>query len=486
MSSPPQDPPGGGNSDGSGACSRPSKPRPGPLTFPRDRTYGTLGNGNGNGGEGGSSAGVGNTRESDLLITGSTNGRLSSDPMPLWSYAASPIIQIRDHCHQQWLAVLLTVVLLLVTFYFVFGLSAPMRAERCTTPFGTLLGESRGVAAYSNCRNDYGGDHMEHFVSVGLQRLYTGSQWQALEYTRRYWILTSLLTFPSLPRADHIILTDTASTVNGRRGGRGSSVVPLERYTNLFLPPQVLQNSSEDMPVMKLNGEANNLSASVRQRNWRQALVQPHDIVVYAKNSRTLPSGHVAVVTAVRGPFDSVAAAGKEAHWFIVKNASAQGRHPMAPGSTLPRLLLSQESEVVSGAVTPPKNATGNDTARRPASGGCDNVSSDEEGEEVVRGCSVLYYKVFVVEQNWDNSYWETLRYLTRSDSHNDTKRNTLRDGNATRKESSAKQQRRAATRLRNFTRVLLLHEYSNPHGFFLEDTHNNLILGWVRASSDA
>lgn len=483
MSSPPQDPPDGVNSDGSGGRSRSSKPRPSPLVFPRDRAYGTLSNGNG--GEGGSSAGVGNTRQSGLLMTGGTNGRLSSDSMPLWSYAASPIIQIRDHCHQQWLAVLLTVVLLLVTFYFVFGLSAPMRAERCATPFGSLLGESRGVAAYSNCRNDYGGDHMENFVSVGLQRLYTGSKWQALEYTRRYWILTSLLSFPSLPRADHTILADAANAVNGRRGGRGSSVVPLERYTNLFLPPQVLQNSSEDMPVMKLNGEANNLSASVRLKNWRQALVQPHDIVVYAKNSQTLPSAHVAVVTAVRGPFHSVAAAGKEVHWFIVKNASIQGRQPMAPGSTLPQLLLSQQHEVVSSAVTPPKNTTGSDTARRPSSGGCENVSADEKGE-MVRGGSVLYYKVFVVEQNWDNSYWETLSYLTRSDWHNQTNRNTITNGNSNRKESSAKQQRRAATRLRNFTRVLLLHEYSNPHGFFLEDTHNNLILGWVRASSDA
>ncbi|CAC9534403.1 conserved hypothetical protein [Leishmania infantum JPCM5] len=484
MSSPPQDPPDGVNNDSVGGRRRSSKPRPSPLAFPRDRAYGTLDNGNG--GEGGSSVGVGNTRQSGLLMNGGTSGRLSSDPMPLWSYAASPIIQIRDHCHQQWLAVLLTVVLLLVTFYFVFGLSAPMRAERCATPFGSLLGESRGVAAYSNCRNDYGGDHMEHFVSVGLQRLYTGSKWQALEYARRYWILKSLLTFPSLPRADHIILADTANSVNGRRGGRGSSVVPLERYTNLFLPPQVLHNSSEDMPVMKLNGEANNLSARVRLRSWRQALVQPHDIVVYAKNSRTLPSGHVAVVTAVRGPFHSVAAAGKEVHWFIVKNASIQGRQPMAPGSTLPRLLLSQEHEVVNGAVTPPKNTAGSDTARHPSSGGCENVSADEKGEEMVCGCSVLYYKVFVVEQNWDNSYWETLSYLTKYDWHNHNSQNSIPNGNGTGKESSAKQQRRAETRLRNFTRVLLLHEYSNPHGFFLEDTHNNLILGWVRASSDA
>ncbi|GET92046.1 hypothetical protein, conserved [Leishmania tarentolae] len=484
MKSPPRDRGDGVNSNRGGSRSCPSKPRPSPLAFPQDRTYGTLSNDND--GDRGSSAGVGDTRQSGLLMAGSTNRRISNDSMPLWSYAASPIVQIRDHCHQQWLAVLLTAVLLLFTFYFVFGLSAPVRADRCANPFGSFLGKSRGVAAYSNCRNDYGGDNMEHFVSVGMQRLYTGSKWQALEYARRYWILTSLLTFPSLPRADHFILTEAANAVNKRRGGGGRSVVPLEKYTNLFLPPQVLQNRSEDMPVMKLNGEANNLSASRRLRNWRQALVQPNDIVVYAKNSRTLPSGHVAVVTSVRGPFHSVASAGKDVHWFIVKNVSAQGRQPMAPESTLPRWLLLKEHEAASGSTTPSKKAPGNGTARRSDSGGCEIMYAEDKDAEVVSGGSVLYYKVFVAEQNWDNSFWETMDYWRVSDGYKGVNNNPKSNGNGTSKESSAKGQRRDETRLRNYSRVLLLHEYSNPHGFFLEDTHNNIILGWVRASSDA
>ncbi|KAG5494483.1 hypothetical protein GH5_02506 [Leishmania sp. Ghana 2012 LV757] len=478
MSTPLENPMNGTGSEGGGSRSRPSKPRPSPLLLPRDRTYGTAGDGNG---EGSSIVGQGSARQSGLLMTSGISRRFSIDSMPLWSYAASPLIKTRDHCHQQWVAVLLTVVLLLITVYFVFGLSGRMQVGRCTTPFGSLLGENSGVAAYSNCRNDYNDDGMEHFVSVGLQRLYTGSQWQALEYARRYWILTSLLTFPSLPAADHIILTDAANVVNGRRGGRGSSVVPLERYTNLFLPSMVAQNGSKDIPVMKLNGEANNLSASARLVSWRQARVQPHDIVVYAKNSQTLPSGHAAVVTAVHGPYHSVAEAGKEVRWFLLKNATAQGREPMAPGSKLPRQLLSQQNGLDSGTVAQLQDTAENGTARSCGSVRCEPASGKESGECAVSGCSVLYYKVFIVEQNWDNTYWETLRYLTDSDLHN----STMSSGHSTPKETLGKPRQKAVARPRDYTRVLLLHEYANPHGFFLEDTHNNLILGWVRAPPD-
>ncbi|CAJ1011880.1 hypothetical protein Q4I28_007193 [Leishmania naiffi] len=470
MSTPRQNLPDDMNNDGGGSRSR-HRARPNPLAFPRDRAYGTLRDDSD--GEGSCSAGVGNSRQSGLLMGGSTHRQPSSDSLPLWSQVTSPIIQIRDHCHQQWLAVLLTIVLLFLTFYFVFCLSAPMRAEWCATPFGSLLGESSGVAAYSNCRNDYGGDRMERFVSVGLQRLSTGFKWKALEYARRYWILKLLLTFPPLPREDYIILTEAANAVNGLRGGRGSSVVPLERYANLFLPSMVLQNSSQDMPAMRLNGEPNNLSASVHLMNRQKALVQPYDIVVYAKNSRTLPSGHVAVVIAVDGPFHSVTAAGNEVHWFIVKNASTLGRQPMAPWSKLPQQLLSQGNGFVNDSVAQPKNATSYDTERYSASSECENASA-KENAKMISGCSVLYYKVFIVEQNWDNSYWGTLSYLTGSPPHNSTAN-----------ESSSRRRRKTAAGMRNYTRVLLLHEYSNPHGFFLEDTHNNVILGWVRASSD-
>lgn len=479
-SSPPGQP---GSASGAAAVTRTdsigrqSKPRPDPLPLPRDRSYGTAATTSGGGaaGSGNSkvatatgvtdqssllgSQGVGNTRGSG--VRGSGAGRRSSDSMPLWNYAtspSSPLIQIRDHCHQQWVAVVFTILLLLVTFYFVFGLSAPMRAEQCSTPFSTLLGENSGVAAYSNCRNDYAGDGMEHYVFVGLQRLYTGARWHALEYARRYWILSSLLTFPSLNVAEHLFFVESANAVNGRRGGRGSSVVPLERYTNLYLPRRVVEELNEGKTSLRLNGETNNVTVSARLMNWRRALVQVNDLVVYAKDPRTLPMGHVAVVTAVQGPFHGLAAAGKDVHWYVVKNATSRGRQPMAPESQLPHTLLKQQHGSV-GSVEAGEGAS---------------AAPKEPGVESVTGRSVLYYKIYVAEQNWDNRYWGESAFINGMDA---VHANLTSAG----KPLTGKQLRKAAARVRNYTRVLLLHEYSNPHGFFLEDTHNNAILGWMR-----
>ena len=442
---------------------RTPKPRPQPLELPRDLRYGTMDGINiANGYTGGGS------------LRGSRTGgtRDSIETAPLWNYASSPhspLVQIRDHCHQQWVAVVLTLLLLGITVYFVFGLTAPIRADQCVTPFGTLLGESGSIGAFSNCRNDYGGDRMDHFVSVGLQRLYTGSKWHALEYARRYWVLSSLITFPSLPAADHLMTQDTANVVNGRRGGRGSSFVLLERYTNMFLPRKAVDgDGTEGVVLRNLTGDANNVSAKALLLNWRLAMPEPRDLIVYAKNRKTLPDAHVAVVVAVRGPYRSVVAAGSDVHWYIVKNASTAGRQPLSPEATLPRELLAKDHG------TAIETAASEEKRKAAAAAG-----SDEGREVVAEGASLLYYKVYVAEQNWDNTYWKTSAVASVEDVRGGA------GGNLTHKRQSKQPRRKAATRQPSYTRVLLLHEYSRPHGFFLEDTHNNPILGWVRAPSE-
>jgi hypothetical protein len=407
------------------------------------------------------------------------NMRDATETAPLWNYATSPqspLIQIRDHCRQQWVAVLLTLLLLVITVYFVFGLSAPMRADQCVTPFGTLLGESGNIGAFSNCRNEYGGDRMDHFVSVGLQRLYTGSKWHALEYARRYWILSSLLTIPSLPSPDHLMSVTEASAVNGRRGGRGSSAVVLERYTNMFLSRKVLAGDGAEsvMALSNLNGDANNVSARALLMDRRIAMPLPRDLVVYAKNRKTLPNAHVAVVVAVRGPFRSVVAAGKEVHWYLVKNATTAGRQPLSPEATLPRELLAKDNGASAQFAADEEKRK---TAAATASGTL-TAGSDRNKEVVSDGSSVLYYKVYVAEQNWDNTYWKSVATWVGDERDG-------ANGNSTKKDSS-KQLRKTSTKQHSYTRVLLLHEYSKPQGFFLEDTHNNAILGWVRAPGDA
>lgn len=445
---------------------RTPKPRPQPLDLPQDNRYGTFDNADNADRQPGTGAG-GSRRGSRAGGT-----RDSTESGPLWNYVTSPhspLIQIRDHCHQQWVAVLLTFLLLAITVYFVFGLSAPMRAERCVTPFGTLLGDSGNIGAYSNCRTSYGGDRMDHFVSSRLQRLYTGSKWHALEYARRYWIISFLLTFPSMPAPDQLMSLEAATAVNGRRGGRGSSVVPLERYTNMFLARKTLEDDATAVLLGNLTGEANNVPAQALVLNRRVAMPAPRDLVVYAKNRKTLPDAHVVVVVALRGPFSSVAAAGKDVRWYLVKNATSAGRQPLSPEARLPQSLLAKDGGAAAA------NAAEAEERSRAASVA---AIGDKEKESDGDGAGVQYYRVYVAEQNWDNDYWRSPRSVIEEDESDAA-------GSGASSNATSKAARKTVMKKRSYSRVLLLHEYPKPQGFFLEDTHNNVILGWVRAPAD-
>lgn len=424
------------------------KQRPAPLEIPQDNSYGTFFDGNHSHGSGAR----GNA--SDPRTTGSLpphqkhhdDHSISDEDVyhrrkassPLWRYVASPnspIVIIRDHCQQQWAAVLLTLVLLFVMVYFVFAVSSPVRADRCITPFGVFLGEHNSVAAYSNCRNDYGGDGGDHFVSVGLQRLYTGPRWSAMEYARRYWILSFLASLPIAATPEMLLTTPSVSLVNGQRGGRGSAIVALEQYQNLFTPhhPGLNQSSSDSV-----NG--NGVPVALAAARRRLAMPKTGDLVIYAKHEKTLPLGHIAVIAALHGPYKSIRAAGAEVRWYIQKNASAKTRRPLHP-----EVVAVAEEESDTAATTAP-------TPMMPP----ENLS----GTGVVE-----YYKIYIAEQNWSNNFW-----VKTSESQNATTSEALATG---------------AKRL-GYSRILLLHYYKDDGTYFIEDTHNNLILGWVRVSSPA
>lgn len=125
--------------------------------------------------------------------------------MSLWEYVTSPqspLVQIRGHCHQQWVAVVIAIFLLIWCIYIVFV--QPSRSasfgiganNKCATPFGTWLGSNNGVAAYSNCNRNYvASGHPSHSVLVGFKEVYTGWEWVATEYARRYWVMRKLITF---------------------------------------------------------------------------------------------------------------------------------------------------------------------------------------------------------------------------------------------------------------------------------------------------
>lgn len=62
-------------------------------------------------------------------------------------------------------------------------------------PFGTPLGTSNGVMAYSSYNSPT--HHRPHFE----QNQYTGLEWQCVEFVRRYFIVRHGITFQDVPNA---------------------------------------------------------------------------------------------------------------------------------------------------------------------------------------------------------------------------------------------------------------------------------------------
>lgn len=108
----------------------------------------------------------------------------------------------------------------------------------CDSPFGSVIGVSSvgSVPAYSNCNSDYISDQ-SNFVNVTIANdvvvndVYTGMQWQCVEYARRFWALTSPFTvFGSVNGASDI----WSSLTEGTFIEQSDIVVPfaLEKYPN--------------------------------------------------------------------------------------------------------------------------------------------------------------------------------------------------------------------------------------------------------------
>lgn len=361
-------------SDEAGGSQRQPKPRPVPLAFPddspkRQRQYGTFGP---------ALVGGGAAPDGDAATTAYEKHLLSPDgkSVPpadgsLWGYLISPqspIVKMRDHCQHQWVAVVLTILVMLVILFTVFHKSAPLPATGCNTGYGVYLGDYDGVAAYSNCRFGYSGDGMENHVSIGLKRVYTGVKWDSLEYARRYWILSRFITFDSRPATESLMNESEVSVVRTGlsrqqiRGGATGALsnlkvgqrLPLRHFYNLpgpLLAPEAAAIQAEillaaDTPAAaeaeleavqayrptgllaprpyrggeaKHSGGSRNRLAganlngvSMREFLLDRGLAVPTegDLVVYETHRKMLPKGHVAVVVGVQGPFRSLAGVG--------------------------------------------------------------------------------------------------------------------------------------------------------------------------------
>jgi len=103
-------------------------------------------------------------------------------------------------------------------------------------PFGTVLGTTDGVPAYSN-----GGSNIiskeNNYVSVDGVMVFTGLRWQCVEYARRYLVQVFKVTFDSVANAAEIWNLTTWWSVNG---GNQTTTVPVTSHINAAssMPPQ--------------------------------------------------------------------------------------------------------------------------------------------------------------------------------------------------------------------------------------------------------
>lgn len=102
--------------------------------------------------------------------------------------------------------------------------------ESCHSAFGTPIGESLGVPAYSNCRDTHTSheDHVyTHADKSGVHTVTTGMKWQCVEYARRF-----LLVMHSVLFGDVMGAVDIWRLTSGYEFHDQNQRVHLGRYRN--------------------------------------------------------------------------------------------------------------------------------------------------------------------------------------------------------------------------------------------------------------
>ncbi|KEG10650.1 D-alanyl-glycyl endopeptidase-like protein [Trypanosoma grayi] len=225
--------------------------------------------------------------------------REECDAMPFWQRVSSPLhpvfLTMQDHCHYEWVAVLLSTVSLVLLFVFVFYYNTPPVPMNCVTSFGQFLGESNGVLAFSNCNRGYENVE-EHFVLVKTSRVYSGVKWKATEYARRFWLLTKRpgVEFVSVNNAEEIWTSvEEASYIGGKRA-------------KLIKIPNILGGSD------KLN-----ISKAIKKSQWEYSRPRVGDLLVYASDDN-LPGGHVAVIVDIAHQSNSSGNRGTPGRHYVI------------------------------------------------------------------------------------------------------------------------------------------------------------------------
>jgi hypothetical protein len=134
----------------------------------------------------------------------------------------------------------------------------------CVTKFGKIIGRSAVVVAHSNCNNSFESG-LNNFISYKNKNVFSGMQWQCVEYARRYLITKLGVTFSSVDGAEDVFALKTVESIqNGKK--------------------------------YKFKSYKNNLNCKIEDN-----MPKVHDVIIWARNKHDTPYGHIAVILKIEG-----------------------------------------------------------------------------------------------------------------------------------------------------------------------------------------
>ena len=134
----------------------------------------------------------------------------------------------------------------------------------CVTNFGKKIGNLDNIPSYSNCNNSFESGFY-NFIKYKNKNVFSGMQWQCVEYARRYLISKLDVTFESVDGAEDVFALKTVESIeNGKK--------------------------------YKFKTFKNNLNCKIKN-----GMPKVDDVIIWARNKHDAPYGHIAVILKIEG-----------------------------------------------------------------------------------------------------------------------------------------------------------------------------------------
>ena len=136
--------------------------------------------------------------------------------------------------------------------------------DKCVIEFGNIVGHLEDVPAYSNCNNSFESG-FNNFINYKNTKIFSGMQWQCVEYARRHLITKLGVTFNSVDGAEDVFALKTVqSTETGKK--------------------------------YKFKTYKNNSNCRIKNN-----MPKVNDVIIWARNKSDTPYGHIAVILKIEG-----------------------------------------------------------------------------------------------------------------------------------------------------------------------------------------